>query len=474
MAGKDHTLFEDFEYRGRWFLPENPERKVSGTVRFDSTRGICLELLRSLRESPGTNLDEVYKPKLILGVSDNGTPMTLFQTVQTGRASSSEEDPTFFYANYLFYGNHFHSKSEIRFSSLSVNFTYFEEWMGHATYRSRSPTWEKVVADYSPPEEIEVRVRKIDARILIHSDLSSNGDWLRSLEWIHTGLLIISPIEPKDFEWYRKVLDSLQKFMTLLVGKPVYPKLVSAWTHRDEPHELSPGRVELFFHQDFRTPTPPRRSFHQSAITEDILVPLPSIEEDLSQVLNAWFEEAERLDPVYEVFFGTLYNTRAYSRSQFLSLMQAAESFHRTTKSGKYVRSDKYKEYSRVMKDAIPEAAPDALKSKLQSMFDFGNEYSLPKRIEELVDSLPGREIIKKNPNFVKQVVETRNSLTHLTKKRKAKVLRGADLDNANEDLRILLTSLFLRRLDIDPEAVYKATTTMVKKRGEYFSIQDD
>lgn len=189
LARKDHTLFEDFEYRGHWFLPENPERKVPGTVRFDSTSGIFLELIRTLREDPGNSLDEVYKPKLILGESYDGPRrMTLFQTVQTGRASSREEDPTFFYANYLFLGNHFYSNPEIRFSSLSVNFTYFEEWMEHATFHSRSTTVDKVAADYSPPEEIEAGVRKIDAVVTIHSELGSTGDWLRSLEWIHTEL----------------------------------------------------------------------------------------------------------------------------------------------------------------------------------------------------------------------------------------------------------------------------------------------
>ena len=56
----------------------------------------------------------------------------------------------------------------------------------------------------------------------------------------------------------------------------------------------------------------------------------------------------------------------------------------------------------------------------------------------------------------------------------KAKALHGADLDAANEDLRILLTSLFLGRLDIDPQAVFNATMTMIRKRPEYLDIDDD
>jgi len=201
-------------------------------------------------------------------------------------------------------------------------------------------------------------------------------------------------------------------------------------------------------------------------------VPLTSIGEDLPQVLNAWFKEAERLDSVYEVFFGTLYNTRAYPRSQFLSLMQAAESFHRTTKSGKYVRPEKYEEFRKEMVSAIPEEATPELKSKLYGTLKYGNEYSLNERIKEIVDSLPGREILKKNPTFAQDVVATRHYLTHLDERGKAKALHGADLEAANEDLRILLTSLFLTRLDIDLSAVFNATVSMISRRPEFLDIE--
>jgi hypothetical protein len=473
-----HTLFDNFEYRGHWCLPENPERKVAGTVRFKSTEGIFLELSESLSGEFGTGVDELFKPKLILGVSENGRSMTLFQTAQVGRVSSKVEDPALFYANYLFLGTHFRSESDIRFSSLSVNFTYFEEWMEHATFKSRPLSVDKVVADYSPPEEVEVGVQKIDARIRIHSDLRSNGDWLRSVEWVHTGLLTIIPNEPRDFSWYRNVLDSFQNLMTLLVGKPVYPKLVSARTHTDEFHEWAPGmpkreRVELFLHQDFRTPASPRRSVHQSTITEEVLLPLPSIAPDLPQILNTWFREAEILGPIYEVFFGALYNTWSYPQSEFLSLMQAAESFHRKTRANKYVGEEKYEELLREIVGGIPESVPNDLKSRLKDMLKYGNEYSLRKSIRELADSMPGREIISEHPDFVNEVVETRHYLTHLNEELKDKALHGAALDNANEELRILLTSLLLKRLDINPRAVYNATMTMINRRWEYIPRED-
>lgn len=165
-----HTLFGDFEYSGHWWLPDDLENKVAGTVRFDGDRGIELELLEPFREPPGAA--DASRPKLILGLATDRTPITLYQTLQTGPIVPGLQNPTF-HANYAFLGNHFFSREDIRFSSLSVNFTYLEEWMGHATFEPRSPSVDKIVANYSAPEEVKEWVLKLDAGITIYSDLSS-------------------------------------------------------------------------------------------------------------------------------------------------------------------------------------------------------------------------------------------------------------------------------------------------------------
>jgi hypothetical protein len=471
--GRKSTLFDDFEYSGHWWLPEDPEKKVAGTVRFNSDGYITLDLLESFNEPPGTVVDGLFRPKLILGLTDGRKRITLYQTVRTGRTLPSMNPA--FSANYLLVGGHFLSRSDIRFSSLSANFTYFEEWMGHATFEPRVPSEDKVVAGYSEPEEIEVGVRAIDALIRIHSDSKKGGgDWLRSLEWEHTGLLTIIPQESRDLAWYREVLDSLQDLMTLLVGKPVFPKTVYAWAHRDEftlgvfPNA---GPVELFFNQPFRTLPPPRRSHHVTMITEDVLLPLPSIVSDLPKIFNSWFRTAEAFGPVYDLFLGALYNTKAYPQSEFLSLMQALESYHRRTRRGKYVRDEEYEEYRRAIVSGIPGVVPKGLKDSLKKRLEYGNEYSLRKRLKELITPFPEKLILKANPNFINEVVDTRNYLTHYTDELKEKALHGPRLLKANEDLRALLTSLLYRRLGVDPGIAYGAYSKL--GRSTYFSLEE-
>ena len=39
-------MFEDFEYKGLWWLPENPSNKVHGTLTFEHANRISLDLER--------------------------------------------------------------------------------------------------------------------------------------------------------------------------------------------------------------------------------------------------------------------------------------------------------------------------------------------------------------------------------------------------------------------------------------------
>ncbi len=81
------------------------------------------------------------------------------------------------------------------------------------------------------------------------------------------------------------------------------------------------------------------------------------------------------------------------------------------------------------------------------------------------------KSILETNPNFINEVVDTRNYLTHYTDELKEKALHGPRLLEANELLRALLTSLLYRRLDVDPATAYAAYSKL--GRSAYFSLEE-
>ena len=75
-----HTLYDNFEYKGLWWLPERPENKIAGIISFDGER-ITLELLGLLREDTGSRSREWFHPDLILGIAE-GKYITLYLTLE--------------------------------------------------------------------------------------------------------------------------------------------------------------------------------------------------------------------------------------------------------------------------------------------------------------------------------------------------------------------------------------------------------
>jgi hypothetical protein len=164
-------------------------------------------------------------------------------------------------------------------------------------------------------------------------------------------------------------------------------------------------------------------------------------------------------------------NTKAYPQSQFLILMQALESLHRKTRPGTYVRPEKYKKYRGEIEAGIPEVVPPNLRKSIKDALNYGNEYSLRERIEELLTLYPGKQIIDENPELIGEIVSTRHNLSHGLD-RKKKTLKGPALLNANERLRFLLTSLLLRKLEIHEATISEAVGRI--QRLEYFSPEDE
>lgn len=75
---KKPGIYDEFEYAGHWWLPENPDNKVSGTLIF-SKDGIKLELIGLI---DNIHLDGDNYPKLpvLFGECEAG-PITINQWV---------------------------------------------------------------------------------------------------------------------------------------------------------------------------------------------------------------------------------------------------------------------------------------------------------------------------------------------------------------------------------------------------------
>jgi hypothetical protein len=481
-------MIEKFEYKGVWWLPDNPEKPISGTLMFVPGEGAVLNLMGSFNgsfeEIKSTNSEgsitkrvwtgKLFEPEIMLGTSSCGKKITLHKCFETNERYSSSGFPTSsFYANIVFIGWHFTKPEELKFKSFFVNYPYFEEWSKIRVFSHCLESEEKskqYEVKYEVPEPVEAKIDNF--KISFDHNLNISGDRLREVNLKHTTFVKIEPEDELHFEEYQSILYHLQNFLSLATTRAIYPLSIKATTEQyKHVSTFSKGKVhhppiEIFYNVIGEVDLSEKLNHY------DMLFTFEDISGQFETYLQNWFDKAELLKPVYDLFFGTLYKPSMYLEVQFLSLIQAVESYHRRRFGGKYLSDEDYKEVCDTLVNAIPDSVEGGFKDSLESRIRYGNEFSLRTRLRRLFDSDEYQEILSEfaeNKNaFIGKVVDTRNYLTHYEGKEKAAI--GEELDPFIQKLKILLEICLLTELGFGSEEVKKLFSR--NKRYQRESIQ--
>jgi hypothetical protein len=446
----DYTLFDDFEYSGNWWLPGRQEDAAGGTVSFQQGR-IMLEVHKPLSVGSGSTLaGEEFRPPVIVGDS-RGSKITLYKTRERFRNPGGS---TFFSAEFLLTGRHFDS-AEVVLSSLFVRYTHLEEWIDKDPFDvdlRGGPSGQGSIT-YSPPEPVEFESPEKRFRLRLTHSSKRNFGGFRAIKWEHYAWIKIAAQHNEALDWYSDIVFSLSRVLSLLVGKPVIPIELNGLTPSEG--ELTEDgsaqrEVDVFF-DGFARPSTEQQD---TSPFFRILVPLPDLEANLGQVLEAWFACEGVLRPVHNLYLATLGSTKMYVEFEFLALTQALEAFHRRMlPPGKYLTDEEWARHRDVLVAAIPEAISADHKRSLENRLKYGHEYSQSKRLKELITLVGAgvEPLIAENSNeFIERIVAARNDLTHYEGDPRSWAADVVALGEATRRLRRLLAALFWQELGVD------------------------
>lgn len=459
MATPDYTLLDDFELKGIWWLPDQPDQRISGILSFRNENKILLELLGSLYEKKALGGNDIFQPEVILGVSDSGHICTLFKNYETSsNLSFPGVNKSIIMSKFLFIGKHFQAERELQFPSFQVNFTNLENWLVKKPFTTKVPDdknnleWKLT---HKWPKEFEANLEEINSVIQSTHNFATDGDGVRNVIWKSRAYLKIIPETAQSFEWYWNIIYDLCNLLTLLIGETTYIVKLEAF---GDDIEISPGKtmkekIELYFTQN-------KPNLKEDIHPFQMIIPLPIIENKIDQIMSEWFSKAQTLRSTYDLFFGTFYNPDMYLHLHFLSLMQTIESFHRVTMIGKYLSDKDWQPYRNQLTNNLSAELDRSHRESLKSRIRYGNEYSLRKRISELLQSLDENTLSTLAPSdkyFTSDIIDTRNYLTHYDDELKDKALKDADLYWANQRLRILITILLLKEIGIEEDLIIES-----------------
>jgi len=454
LADKEQTLFDPFQHRGYWWFPDAPDKKVPGVVSF-SPDEISLELFGSLSQRTVQQLGIVTKPlqvSIILGELDDSRGCILHRAMNTGsqfvlrRAQINES----YSAKFLFIGAHATQDSELDFAAVDLSYTHLVDWLadlpfGPPTFKKRKggKTF-RIDYSYRFPKRFNIYLSGLRARLTSDFILASGGPGFHSRTQEHVAYIRFQPRNLQLFDWYWERLVDCQYLLTLLIGEPVYPERVLLYCNKES---LSQRRsVSLYYTHSYCKPD---KAVHP----RDMLLPFPTLRHQWPAVASAWFSKKEALRNAYGLFLGPSFAENMYIEFQFLSLIQALEIYSRVIHVGKYMTVQEYEPIKQKLVDSLPQNVDkDWKQSFIAGKIDYGNEFSLNKRLKQILADLEPdtvKLVCNKPAAFSKKVADTRNYYTHYSDKLKEAAASGPHLYWLSQRLRILLMIVLLKELGI-------------------------
>jgi ApeA N-terminal domain 1 len=470
-------VIETHTFRGLWWLPTAPDEKHEGNLTI--TKGAAtLDLLGHFGRqliSEGER-ERVYSIWLadqerVLGLTTDGQEITLVDCTQGsgGGMHIPGIENGVYHARAVIVGHMFHATDTINFDEVEIRTAELENWVGIIPFPvTLNPARNAGTLTFERPPRMEFSLPSGETALLrfeVHGTglgIVTTETTLRYAAWL--GLRFP---QKQSLEEAARAVWRLRNFLSLAVGKALAVLAVDAY--RDDVVDRAGRRLTLhIFYALARNPEPAPRGVEP----RELLFDLQQARDRLADVLSRWLSHQDRYEPVFELYFGTLYNPGSYREQRFIAYAQAIETYDRLKRPKAKERDPaEHKELIGEILKAVPETLRAWLKEKLA----WSNDLPLARRIEYVLSGCPnittrivGDEGIEA---FVKAVKDTRNYYTHYDPKLKAKAAtEPRDMHRLTVQLRAVLETAFL--LDIGFTCEEIETSLQRARRFEEIDLQ--
>jgi len=438
-----YLKMNSFEYSGFWWLPSNPEDQVAGNLKFSNKTGFSLELIGSFSNFDVVSFYQEEKYPIILGIVTNKL-ITLYNCYQKNYHISYPGFTTqILGARLAFIGHHFNNKEEIRFKKIEVDFTYLKDLspLVHEFNVEDMPenfkdNYSIYTKSFAIKNDIKASITKGD----IYIKQCIDSETKKSIININKSALI--EIKLKQLftldEILKEYINPLKNFITLISNQPNF--IEKLYVSLDD----LPTKIEIIFS------TSNYIEKIKSVNEFNFLLRLEDIEQDFSLILQKWFNFYDDCYDIINLYFSTIYNSNLYAENEFLSLVQALESFHRRILD----KCSSYTESHELRLNAIIESAPIEYKDWLKDKLLFSHEPTLVDRLNQIINltKITVAPLVIDVNNFAKDVKKFRNYLTHYNDPSQAILLKNDEIFRINQVLNFTIKTFLLLQLGCTAE----------------------
>ena len=258
------------------------------------------------------------------------------------------------------------------------------------------------------------------------------------------GYICLRPREPLQLKWYFEQLPKVTSLLTLLAGSQMSVDQIAL------PTSIGTNRLSVLIRQFGDQKYCPFTQEHE------FFLPRSALKDCFAQVLSNWFARYPGVQSACGLALSVINSDDLRPHVEFLSLMQALEGFHRALYAGTYEDAGEYEKVRDALLKAIPASVSKAHRDALGSKIRYGNEYSLRKRVNMLLDRLSAslrKNIIGGEGNAPGAWIDTRNYYTHWDEALRPDILDTKGMHYAGLRLKLVLRVLYLQLAGVPEDA---------------------
>lgn len=454
-------LDEAIEEPGFFWLPDQDDEKVSGTLRVARSGRTDLDLFGALdieRKIPlSTSLNPSHwssfqhpDPYARIHGLIEGKAVTLDNCISvsrnrrlTGGVSQSTLNARRAYA-----GTWYGVDATPTFSRLAVSVEGLHEWLLLSGLKTETEHNQdqltKITHTLEPPSEITAQLEDGTEMAfgLSWSDSGVAPDTTEA-KFTQMAYMSIKQSVPVPLDDLLVTTLRFQRLLSLAVDRPVELRSITGFSpqlvqgNHEVPVQIYVPGSELLENS---------RPFNWFRM----LFTYPEVANRFQDLIATWFKRYETVGPAINLYDGLVSGGYRYLEGRFMATIQAAEAFHRQALPQQPQMSE---EDFQLIKESIPQTIPTDTRKRVYSLVALAREQSLRQRLEDMMT--PFQHLFgDDSQRFIKDVVNTRNGLAHTAVARGSYIDDPRSLYRLQQKLEALIQLHLLRLLGFTDEEI--------------------
>jgi len=441
---------EEYKKTGYFWLPEQQDNKIPGILTIRDGGNIELEVVGLFDESIKALNGEDDLSRIIGHVEKDGL-VTLDNCFYTNKnISFGGISKSRVHVSRVLSGVAYDKDEVVTFNTLSFSVDCMDEWVRISGINVQND-WDNRTAtiSYKPPENIAYSlVNGMQLEICFAYTLPGFPNTTEA-KITQRAYFKLSSKNPRPLQDFTEIAYKLTNFMCFAIDATVTLKNLNA-TSVEIQREIGEGKsspvpIFVYYSSIPYSEKAPQKSWHQ------MLFNFGAIKTNADTIVNNWLNAYETISPALNLYFSNKTGAQKYLDGKFLALAQGLETYHRRTSDEKLMDE---KEFESLV-DAVKSNCPNDKKDWLDGRLMHGNEINLGKRLKKIIE--PFKDYLgssNERSKLLRNIVDTRNYLTHYSEELKPKSAEGNELWLLCQKMEVIFQLHFLKVLGFSNEEI--------------------